>query len=311
MDSDPNTTHYITLDGYVAIEQYRALYFIVMFTAYIIVICSNSTIVCLIWIHKNLHEPMYFFIAALLCNSILYSTAIYPKMMFEILSEKQEVTYSVCLLQYFCFYALIGSEFLLLTAMAYDRYLAICKPLHYSATMKKATVSFLIVFAWVMPACQVSVPTILNRNKQLCNVIFQGIICNSTIYRLHCANAGFLNIYGLLVLINLCFFPVIFECFTYARIFIITNSRGAEVRKKAVQTCLPHLLVLINLTCSATYDVLLVRIQTVFPKTVRLIMTFQVVLYHPLFHPFIYGLKMKEISKHLKSLLRIKKTEPN
>ncbi|XP_033842432.1 olfactory receptor 6N2-like [Periophthalmus magnuspinnatus] len=308
MDSNANTS-LITLDGYVGIEQYRALYFIVMFTAYVIVICSNVTIICLIWIHKNLHEPMYFFIAALLCNSVLFSSVTYPKMMLEILSEKQVVSYSMCLLQYFFFYALIGSEFLLLTAMAYDRYLAICKPLHYSATMKKATVIKLIVFAWVMPFCLLSVPTIVNRNKKLCNLVFEGIICNSTIYRLHCANAGFLNILGLLVLINLCFFPVLFECFTYARIFIIANSRGAVVRRKAVQTCLPHLLVLINLTCSATYDVLLVRIQTVFPKTVRLTMTFQMVLYHPLFHPIIYGLKMKEISKHLKKLFRIGKKE--
>uniref|UniRef100_A0AAV2K0J9 G-protein coupled receptors family 1 profile domain-containing protein n=1 Tax=Knipowitschia caucasica TaxID=637954 RepID=A0AAV2K0J9_KNICA len=166
--------------------------------------------------------------------------------------------------------------------------------------MKKTTVSLQIVLAWVLPAALVSVPTILNQNKKICSFVFNGIICNSTIYKLHCAHLGFINIYGLLVLVTLCFLPVLFECFIYTRIFIIVHGKGPEVRRKAAQTCLPHLFILFNLSCTSTFDVLLVRIQTELPQTLQLFMTFQVALYHPLCNPFVYGLKMTEISKHLR-----------
>ncbi|XP_022595907.1 olfactory receptor 11A1-like [Seriola dumerili] len=301
MENKLNTT-YIIVDGYVEMTKYRYLYFVIMFTAYILIICSNSTIVYLIWIHQNLHEPMYIFIAALLINAVLFSTVIYPKLFIDFLSEKQIISYSACLFQYFMFYSLGGSEFLLLAAMAYDRYVSICKPLQYPTIMRRTTVRMFLVLAWLVPACQVAVPAVLNADKTLCNFTLKGIICNSTFYKLHCVTSIVLNIYGLVVFANIVIFPVLFILFTYIRIFIISYRSCREVRKKAAQTCLPHLLVLINFSCSSAYDVLLLRMETDFPKTVRFIMTLQMILYHPLFNPIIYGLKMKEIYKHLKSL---------
>ncbi|XP_038590789.1 olfactory receptor 51E1-like [Micropterus salmoides] len=273
-----------------------------MFIVYILILCCNLTIVCLIWIHRNLHEPMYIFIAALLLNSLLFSTAIYPKLLIDFLSEKQIISYSACLLQSFLYYSLNGSEFLLLAAMAYDRYVSICKPLQYQTIMRKSTVTIFLVLAWLVPACQDVVPVVLNANKKLCNFVFKGIICNSTVYKLHCESSGVLNIYGLIIFVNGLFLPVLFILFTYTRIFIITYHSCREVRRKAAQTCLPHLIVLISFSCLSAYDVLLLRLETEFPKTLRLIMTLQILMYHPLFNPIIYGLKMKEIYKHLKRL---------
>ncbi|XP_025759715.1 olfactory receptor 6N2-like [Oreochromis niloticus] len=135
----------------------------------------------------------------------------------------------------FMFYFLSSSEFLLLSAMAYDRYVSICKPLQYPAIMTTTTVSLLLCFAWLVPACYVS--------------------CG-------------------------------------------------DVRRKAVQTCLPHLLVLMNCSVLITYDVVIVKLESDFPKTARFVMTLQIITYNPLCNPIIYGLKMKEISKHLKRLLR-------
>ena len=76
MDDELNVT-YITLGGYVEVDKYRYVYFVILSIVYFLIICSNSTIVYLIVIHKNLHEPMYIFIAALLINSVLFSTAVY------------------------------------------------------------------------------------------------------------------------------------------------------------------------------------------------------------------------------------------
>uniref|UniRef100_A0A3Q3IHI0 Olfactory receptor n=2 Tax=Monopterus albus TaxID=43700 RepID=A0A3Q3IHI0_MONAL len=294
---------YKTLGGYVEVDKYRYLYFVIIFIVYILTICSNSTIVSLIWIHQNLHEPMYIFIAALLLNSVLLSTSLYPKLLTDVLSEKQIISYRACLFQWYAYYVLTGSEMPLLAAMAYDRYLSICKPLQYPTIMRKTNISILLVLAWLLPACQITVPVSLSADAKLCNFTIRGLICSSTVFKLHCVRSVVLYVYGLVVLVNILILPVIFILFTYSRIFRICYRSSREVRRKAAQTCLPHLLILTNFTCSMGFDVLLGRLETDFPQTLRLIMTLQLILYSPLFNPNIYGLKVKEIYKHLKRLL--------
>ncbi|KAM9347078.1 olfactory receptor 11A1-like [Symphorus nematophorus] len=302
MDDELNGT-YITLGGHVDVHKYRYLYFLIMFTVYILIICCNFTIVCLIWRHKNLHEPMYIFIAALLLNSVVFSTALYPKLLIDFLSEKQIISYSACLFQYFIFYSLSGSEFLLLSAMAYDRYVSICKPLQYPTIMRKTTVSIFLFLAWLLPACQAVAPTILSAQMKLCNLTLKGIFCNNSIYTLHCASSRALSVIGVAALLDMGLLPFLFILFTYSRILIISFQSLRNVRTKAAQTCLPHLLVLISFSTLCAYDIIIARLGSDLPKTARLIMTLQAILYHPLFNPIIYGLKMKEISKHLKKLL--------
>uniref|UniRef100_A0A4W6DNI8 Olfactory receptor n=1 Tax=Lates calcarifer TaxID=8187 RepID=A0A4W6DNI8_LATCA len=301
MDDELNIT-YITLDGHVEVHKYRYLYFVIMLTVYILIICCNFTIVCLIWIHNNLHEPMYIFIAALLINSVLFSTNIYPKLLIDFMSEKQIISYSTCLFQFFLFYSLGSSEFLLLAVMAYDRYVSICKPLQYPTIMTKTTVSIFLCLAWLVPACHIAVLVIMSVDMKLCNLTLRGIFCNNSIYNLHCVSSRVRSIFGVVAVIITALFPLLFILFTYTRILIISYQSCRNVRKKAAQTCLPHLLVLISFSCLCAYDIIIVRLGSEFPKTARLIITLQVILYHPLFNPIIYGLKMKEISKHLKRL---------
>ncbi|XP_074514756.1 olfactory receptor 6K3-like [Sebastes fasciatus] len=301
MDDKLNAT-YITLGGHVEVNKYRYVYVLAIFTVYILIICSNSTILYLIFIHKNLHEPMYIFIAALLLNSVVLSTAIYPKLLVDILSEKQIISYSACLFQFYIVYAVSSSEFLLLSAMAYDRYVSICKPLQYPTIMTKNTVNIFLFFAWLLPACHIVLPTILSAETKLCNLTLQGIFCNNAIYKLQCVSSRVITINGVVALLDLAILPMLFIIFTYTKILIITHRSCREVRKKAAETCLPHLLVLISFSCLCAYDIAIVRLGSNFPKIVNSIMTLQMVLYHPLFNPIIYGLKMKEISKHLKRL---------
>ncbi|KAM9346915.1 olfactory receptor 6N2-like [Symphorus nematophorus] len=301
MDVELNAT-YITLGGHVEVQKYRYLYFVIMFIVYILIICSNYTIICLIWVHKNLHEPMYIFIAALLTNSVLFSTAVYPKLLIDFLSEKQVISYPACLCQGTLYYTLVYAEFLLLSAMAYDRYVSICKPLQYPTIMKKTTISIFLVLSWLVPASEITVSLALYANVKLCNFTSTGIFCNNSIYRLQCVVTAALSIYGVIILLNIAVLPVLFILFTYTRILIISYQSCREVRRKAAQTCLPHLMVLMSFSCFVSYDVSIVRLESKIPKTARLIMTLQVILCHPLFNPIIYGLKMKEISKHLKTL---------
>ncbi|XP_067372018.1 olfactory receptor 11A1-like [Channa argus] len=305
MDDTSNVT-YITLDGFVELQKYRYLCFVIMFMLYILIICCNFTIVCLIWIHKNLHEPMYIFIAALLLNSVLFSTNIYPKLLIDFLSEKQIISHSLCVFQAFIYYSVACSEFLLLAAMSYDRYVSICKPLHYPTIMRKRTVSVFVVLAWTVPFCEVAVSAVLNANIKLCNFILKRLFCNNSFYKLQCLTPAAVSIYGVFMLLNLTILPLLFTLFSYTRILIISYRSCKSVRRKAAQTCLPHLLVLISFSCFFVYDVVIVKLESNIPATSNVIMTLQMILYHPLLNPIIYGLKMKEIYRHLKKLFPVK-----
>uniref|UniRef100_A0AAZ1XKN0 Olfactory receptor n=1 Tax=Oreochromis aureus TaxID=47969 RepID=A0AAZ1XKN0_OREAU len=307
MENKLNLT-YITLNGYVEVEKYRYVYFVIIFTIYALVIFSNSTIVYLIVIHQSLHEPMYIFIAALLINSIFCSTTIYPKLLFDVLSEKQIISHTMCHFQFF-FLHFRRFTFFLLAAMAYDRYVAICKPLQYQTIMGKTTVSIFLFIALLIPACHIAVPAIGSAEATLCNVNLKGIFCNNAIYTLQCVRSKLNTVFGVVSLIDLVILPMVFVVFTYTKIFIVSYQSGKEIRKKAAETCLPHLLVLINFSCLSIYDVSIARVESDFPKTARLIMTLQIVLYHPLFNPFIYGIKMKEISKQLKRFFSLQKKQ--
>ncbi|KAK2840434.1 hypothetical protein Q5P01_014174 [Channa striata] len=301
MDDEPNVT-YITLHVYVDVHKYKYLYFCITFIVYILIICFNVTIVCLIWSQKNLHEPMYIFIAALLLNSVLFSTSVYPKLLIDFLSDKQIISYSACLLQFFLYYTLSSSEFLLLSVMSYDRYVSICKPLRYPTIMRKTRVSVLLVSAWSVPACHVAVTVMLVTQSKMCSFSMKGLFCNNVIYELLCVQSRALTIYGVVALIDLVVIPVLFIIFTYTKILVIAYRSSREVRKKAAETCLPHLIVLFSFSCLSVYDISIARVESNLSTTARLIMMLQVILYHPLFNPLIYGLKMKEVSKHLKRM---------
>ncbi|XP_027878103.1 olfactory receptor 2T2-like [Xiphophorus couchianus] len=301
-NDEPNVT-YITFGGHVELQKYRFLYFVMTSGVYVLILCSNSTILCLIWIRKSLHQPMYVFIAALLLNSLLLSTNVYPKLLIDLLSDLQVTSYLACRIQALIYYSLCGSEFLLLAAMAYDRYVSICKPLRYHTVMRKRTVTALLVLAWLLPSCQLVPSLILGDGFKLCRYTLNGIFCNNAVTKLSCmTSAGPYIIYGVFLLVNTIFVPLAFILFTYCKILIISYRRGPDVRRRAVQTCAPHLLVLASFSCLCSYDVIVARLEVDLPKAARSVMTLQVVLYQPLFNPIIYGLKMKEIHKHLKRL---------
>ncbi|XP_068186375.1 olfactory receptor 11A1-like [Antennarius striatus] len=307
MDVELNMT-FITLIGYVEVEKYRYLYFLIMLIFYILIICCNSVIVFLILIHQNLHEPMYIFIAALLINSVLFSTTVYPKILIDSLSESQIISYPACLFQVFVFYSVAASDFSLLAVMSYDRYVSICKPLQYPTIMRKTTVKVLLCLAWFLPVIQFAAGAMQVAHEKLCSFSIMGFYCNSSLLTVYCEKSK--PLYGLFLVVITVIIPSLFILFTYTRIFMISYQSSRDVRRKAAQTCLPHLIVLISFTCIFAFDAVIPRLTFV-SKTVRLIMTLQVIVCTPLFNPIIYGLKMKEIYKHLKRLFCHGKLKPH
>ncbi|KAM4608726.1 olfactory receptor 6N2-like [Polymixia lowei] len=180
---------YLTLEGYVELDRYRYLYFVVMLTIYIFVFCSDIVVVYLICSQRSLQEPMYVFIAALLVNSLVASTTIYPKLLTDFLSVEQSISYSACLCQGFFVYFLGSSGFTLLSAMAYDRYVSICKPLQYPTLITTATVRRILVLAWLLPACLLGGAALLASRAQLCEFRMNRLYCNIySIVKLSCGN---------------------------------------------------------------------------------------------------------------------------
>ncbi|XP_014835731.1 PREDICTED: olfactory receptor 6N2-like, partial [Poecilia mexicana] len=194
------------------------------------------------------------------------------------------------------------SEFLLLAAMAFDRYVAICKPLRYINIMKRSTVSAFLIIAWFVAVFFPIVLAVLSYQAKLCAFNLEGIFCNNTIYALQCVRSTTITVVGIVALLHVVVLPMLFTTFTYANIFRISYRSSKQSRKTTVETCVPHLLVLTSYFCLMTYDVIIARVQSDFPRIARFIMTMQISLYHPLFNPFIYGFKMKEINKHLRRL---------
>nr|XP_061789144.1 olfactory receptor 6N2-like [Nerophis lumbriciformis] len=298
-----NGTRMLSLGGFIDIDKYRYVYFVFLVAVYILIICSNFIIIYVIRIHRNLHEPMYIFIAALSLNSLFISTTIYPKLIVDVLSHQQSAFYSVCLLQVQIFYSLAAADLMLLSEMAYDRYVSICKPLQYASLMSKTRVCIFLALAWFLPACHVSVSVIIQSKQELCSFILGGIFCNTTIVKIHCTTPTSLMVWGFIVIMDMALVPVLFILFTYIKIFTVAFRSQGEIRTKAIDTCLPHLIVLILFACLIVFDVMIGILETELPKLLRLIMTLLILVCSPMFNPIIYGLKMKEILKHIKKLL--------
>ncbi|XP_060797915.1 olfactory receptor 52D1-like [Neoarius graeffei] len=309
MDYSTNFTD-LSLEGHVELKKYKYIYFILTLTVYIMIICFNTIIIFVIFKKKRFHEPMYIFIAALLCNSLFGSTALYPKLLIDLLSEKQTISYKECLFQVFCMYEYVASEFMLLSTMAYDRYVSICNPLQYVNAVKMSTVRKLLFLSFFVPCCEIGGGVILTSQLPLCKFKLNRIYCdNFSVVKLSCKEISLNNIYGLFIFIIALFPPVIFVLYSYARILTVCLKNSKDFRRKALQTCLPHLLIFINFSVNISFEIINNRLESKqIPHIMTMILSLEYVLIPPLFNPVIYGLKLQEIYNNVKKIFQCKKT---
>ncbi|KAM9494989.1 olfactory receptor 10J4-like [Clarias gariepinus] len=304
MDNFTSVT-YFTLEGHVDLEHYRYLYFIFTLIIYIMIICFNTVIISVIYRNKNLHEPMYIFIAALLCNALFGTTALYPKLLFDFLSEKQIISYGACIFQAFCMPTYASSEFVLLSAMAYDRFVSICKPLHYAMIVNLQVVKKLIFLSWILPCCTIGITILLTSQIQLCKLKLNRIYCdNYSIVKLSCTETSLSNVYGLFIFSITVFPPVVFIFYSYVQILSMCLKNSKDFRSKALQTCLPHLLIFIIFSVNISFEIINSRIDSrQIPHIIAMILSVEHLLIPPLFNPIMYGLKLQEILNSIKRLI--------
>uniref|UniRef100_A0A3B1JHV7 Olfactory receptor n=1 Tax=Astyanax mexicanus TaxID=7994 RepID=A0A3B1JHV7_ASTMX len=279
--------------GHVELEKYRYLYFAVTLTAYLLIICCNSVVIFVIYSSKQLHEPMYIFIAALLFNSLIGTAALYPKLLVDFLSEIQVTSLSACLFQAYLIYSYAAAEFTLLSAMAYDRYVSICKPLQYASLIKMSTVRKILFFSWLIPFTANGIGIILTYQLQICGLKMNRVYCNNySIVKLSCGNILANNAYGLFVFILVVFAPLMFIIFSYVRIL-----------KVSLRTCFPHLIVFINYSVTSCFEVIGSRFEENVPHLFAMIMSIENLLIPPLVNPVMYGMKLQEILNSIKTFI--------
>ncbi|XP_017540132.1 olfactory receptor 6N2-like [Pygocentrus nattereri] len=302
MDYSANVT-YLFLEGHVELEKFRVAYFLIVLMVYILIICCNSIVISVIYLDKHLHEPMYIFIAALLCNSLFGTTALYPKLLSDLLCERPYISFGACTFQAFFIYTYGMAEFTLLSAMAYDRYVSICKPLQYPTLIKMSTVKKLLFFSWFLPSCENGTLVILTYRLQLCKFKLNRIYCNNySIVKLGCGDIFVNNIYGLFVLTVAVFPPLIFIIYSYVRILDVCLKNSKDFRRKALQTCFPHLIIFISFTVTSCFEVINSRLEGGVSHIFSMIMSVENLVIPPLINPVIYGLKLQEILNRIKRI---------
>ncbi|KAI9534616.1 hypothetical protein NQZ68_012849 [Dissostichus eleginoides] len=304
-----NVTSSLTLVGFSSLSGHSSLLFFVFLLLYLFVLFSDSLVIYIICSQRALHRPMFAFVASFLLNSLTLSTLIYPKLLSDLLLSGAglvQVSRTLCLCQGFFVTSLGGSSFMLLSAMAFDRYLSICHPMHYAVLVTPAKVVLMLLLCWMLPAILGGVTTLLVSRLTLCRAQLNRAYCDIySFVSLSCggAEAQLSGLYSLLFTAIIVFLPAAFMLFSYARILFICLRRSRSFSNKALQTCLPHLLVFFNYTINVYLDLMLRRLQSNRESHSTFITSILMMLVPTVLNPVVYGLKLKEVFTHVKRLL--------
>ncbi|XP_041116094.1 olfactory receptor 6N2-like [Polyodon spathula] len=273
----------------------KYIYFFFTLLGYLFVICVNVTLIVIIALEKTLHEPMYFFLCNLSVNALYGTSGFFPKLLFDFLSDTNVISYSGCLLQMFVIYSFSTCELTNLTVMAYDRYVAICRPLEYHAIMTPLTTGKLILFAWTFPFCCLCVSILLTTRLPLCGSHIEKLYCdNWSIMKLSCVKTTANIVYGY-VLIGTFFAHFLFILFSYMKILRTCHTSSIQ-RSKCMQTCLPHLLTVINYFIALIFDYMYSSYgSSDMPQVLHNLLSVEFLIVPPIFNPVIYGLNLQTI----------------
>ncbi|XP_058600995.1 olfactory receptor 52D1-like [Onychostoma macrolepis] len=296
-----------TLSGLNETMENRFVFFSFTAMFYPLMVFCNVTVIFTIISYKKLHEPMYVFICNLCINALYGTAGFYPKFMFDLLSEVHVISYSGCMIQIFVIYSSALCEISTLTVMAYDRYVAICRPLEYHSVMTNQKVLEWILICWLAPIFFISVLIVLTTRLTLCGSTIEKLYCEIwAVAKLSCFSTTVNNVFGYTVILVYIGHGVLIY-FSYFQ--LIRNClKSIESRHKFIQTCVPHLLSLINVTIAFLFDVLYSRYGSKnVPQGVRNFMALEFLLVPPILNPLIYGLNLTTIRQQVIRLFFKKK----
>ncbi|XP_053313906.1 olfactory receptor 52A1-like [Spea bombifrons] len=297
---------FFILVGIPGLEDSQRWVGIVFCLAYVIAVIGNMTLVLVIPMFPSLHGPMFIFLMLLASNDILLGVSIVPKMLSIFFSSSRLILFDVCLVQMFFLHSFTSIESGLLLAMAFDRYVAICKPLRYSSIVTSRLIVKIIVMLCVRPVV-LFVPCILlvKRFKSFkTNIISHSYCEHMAVVKLADADIRVNSALGLLVAFTLLGNDLLFISLSYGRIFqAVYRLPSTEARLKAFNTCTPHICVFLSFYMLAFFSFLSHRYGKHIPSYIHIILSDLYLLVPPMINPLMYGIKTKLIRGHVWKLL--------
>ncbi|XP_077024384.1 olfactory receptor 6C2-like [Tamandua tetradactyla] len=283
----------------------KILLFIFLFLSYILSVAGNLTIIILTFFDSHLKTPMYLFLQNFSFLEISFTTACVPRFLYSISSGDRSISYDACASQLLFTDLFAVAEFFLLATMSYDRYMAICKPLHYMTIMNSRVCKNFILFCWITALMIILPPISLGLGLEFCdsNVIDHFCCDASPILKISCSDTWLIE--QMVIACAVLTFIITLMCVVVSYIYIIRTILrlpSAQERKKAFSTCSSHMIV-VSITygsCIFIYVKPSAKDEVAINKGISLLIT----SISPMLNPFIYTLRNKQVKQATNDLIK-------
>ncbi|XP_056388308.1 olfactory receptor-like protein OLF4 [Hyla sarda] len=280
--------------------------FILFLVIYVNIIFGNTAVFFAIIFDPHLHTPMYIFLGNLSVLDISYTSTTLPKLLFMLSTQHKIMSLVGCITQMYFFLCFACMEMILLAVMAYDRYMAICHPLHYTIFMSLRNCLVVLFLVWIAALLEPVLFAIMVANLSFCSSKqIDHFFCDaSPLLKLSCSNTFHINriTYILGALVGMCtFFPTLVS-YVYI-VFNIINIHSSGNRHKTFSTCASHLTSVIVFYCT-TLSLYMRPTSMYSPKHDKFYSLVYIILI-PLLNPVIYTLKNKQFKDAFKKLIHV------
>ncbi|XP_006870435.1 PREDICTED: olfactory receptor 52K1-like [Chrysochloris asiatica] len=271
-------------------------------SAYSLALLGNCTLLFIIHSDAALHEPMYLFLAMLATIDLVLSSSTLPKMLAIFWFRDREINFYACLVQMFFLHSFSIMESAILLAMAFDRYVAICKPLHYTTVLTGSLITKIGIAAVGRAVTLMTPLPFLLRCFHYCRgpVIAHCYCEHMAVVRLACGDTRFNNIYGIAVAMFIVVLDLFFVILSY--IFIlraVLQLASQEARYKAFGTCVSHIGAILAFYTPVVISSVMHRVARRVAPHVHILLAIFYLLFPPMINPIIYGVKTKQIRERV------------